>query len=364
MPRCRTRTALLPVVLAALAGAGPMAAAAEHAVILLYHHVAEDTPASTSVSPATFAGHLDYLQANDYRVLPLSRIIAALSDPSAPALPERAVAITFDDAYRSVYSQAAPLLARHGYPFAVFVSTDYIDAGFGNYLTWEELRELEARGVEVANHSRSHPHYLLRRADESEADWRQRIATDMRAAAQRLDEELKEPLRAIAYPYGEFDPALTELTAELGLVGFGQQSGPVGRASNLQALARFPMAGRYADTDGLAEKLRTRPFAVTVLSDVGPVLDATPVAPTLRLRLEAEDASMDALACFVSGQRPPEVRWIDRERGVVEVTARAPLPTGRSKYTCTAPARAGGRVFYWYSHLWMTPPGPHAWYRD
>lgn len=233
------------------------------AVILLYHHVDSDTPASTSVSAETFAEHLEYLAAHDYTVLPLGRIIEALAGRGDPA--SRAVAITFDDGYRSVGETAAPLLARHGFPYAVFVTTDYVDRGFGNVMTWDQLRDLEDAGAEIANHSRSHDHYLHRSGEESVADWRRRIGQDMRRAQARLRDELKRPLDAIAYPYGEFDQALMALAGEAGLVGFGQQSGPVSADSPRQALARFPLAGRYATVEALAERLRTRAFRVEVL---------------------------------------------------------------------------------------------------
>ena len=335
-----------------------------HAVILLYHHVAADTPASTSVTPETFEAHLEYLQSHDYQVLPLSRIIEALTGNGDP-LPPRAVAFTFDDAYDSVASEAAPRLERYGYPYTVFVSTDYIDQGYGNYLTWEELRALERRGAAIANHSRSHDHYLARRSDaESDRAWRDRVSADIRAARERLDAELRAPLTALAYPYGEFGPALTELVADLGIVAFGQQSGPAGPASDPQALPRFPMASRYADLDGLAEKLATRPLRVSVKAPADPVLTAGAAPPALRLQIDSPGALLDALSCFVSNQPSPAIRWIDREAGLVEVSAQRGLLVGRSKYTCTAPAADGSGAYYWYSHLWMVRPAGGGWYRD
>lgn len=343
--------------------AGSLQPAAHGAVILLYHHVATDTPDSTSVSPETFAAHLDYLADQEYRVLPLSRIIQALRGQGEP-LPPRAVAITFDDGYRSVGDTAAPLLDQHGYPYAVFATTDYVDRGFGNVMSWDQLRNLESAGAEIANHSRSHDHYLHRAAGESGAAWKQRIAADMQQAQARLRAELKRPLDAIAYPYGEFDPALMAIAADAGLVGFGQQSGPVSADSPLQALARFPLAGRYATVDALAERLRTRAFRVEVLRGADAVLAPSAGPPPLRLRLQAPQARLDALNCFVGGQAAPRLTWIDRDAGIVEVVARETLPVGRSKYTCTAPARDAAGVYYWYSHLWMKPPAAGAWYPD
>ena len=54
------------------------------AVILQYHHVSTDTPKSTSISPAQFELHLNYLANNGYQVLPLSHIVAAIKDKTYP----------------------------------------------------------------------------------------------------------------------------------------------------------------------------------------------------------------------------------------------------------------------------------------
>jgi biofilm PGA synthesis lipoprotein PgaB len=54
------------------------AAADQHAVVLLYHHVSEDTPASTSISPGQFAKHLDYLDQEGFVVMSLPAMLDAL----------------------------------------------------------------------------------------------------------------------------------------------------------------------------------------------------------------------------------------------------------------------------------------------
>ena len=50
----------------------------DHAVSLIYHHVSEDTPALTSVSPNVFEQHLDYLDEHNFNIWPLSRILDTL----------------------------------------------------------------------------------------------------------------------------------------------------------------------------------------------------------------------------------------------------------------------------------------------
>ena len=95
------------------------------AKILLYHHVSEATPKSTSVTPAVFDSHLDLLEREGFEVVPLARIVDSLL--GGGELDSRWVAITFDDAFASVGTEAAPRLEARGWPYTVFVSTGFID---------------------------------------------------------------------------------------------------------------------------------------------------------------------------------------------------------------------------------------------
>jgi len=355
---------LLPLALASSACgaeestvAPPAAVAGDHAAILVYHHVSDDTPRSTSVTPETFEQHLDYLQG--YDVVSLETVVRAVE--GGGALPADAVAITFDDAYESVYTEALPRLEERGWPFTVFVSTDYIDDGYGGYMSWDQLRDIERRGGAVGNHSRSHRHMIRREADESAGQWRERVAADLRHAQSRLEDELAAPLRYFAYPYGEFDRDLEAVVADLGFVAFGQQSGSVGTVSDLRHLPRFPVATGYADLDSLEDKLDSRPLPVTVHAPDSRVLAADAGPPELRVEIPPGPYDREGLRCYVTGQEPARIEWRGDE---ATIRARAPMPAGRSKFNCTAAARAEPGVFYWFSYLWIRPRPDGSWYPD
>jgi peptidoglycan/xylan/chitin deacetylase (PgdA/CDA1 family) len=305
---------------------------------------------------------MGFLADNGYRVWPLSRVFAHLAE--GKPIPEDTVALTFDDAYRSVYSEVFPRLKRRGWPFTVFVSTDYIDNGYGNYVSWDQLREMAAAGAEVANHSRSHPHLVRRRDDETRAQWLDRVRAEVTGAQERLEAEIDDPVRIFAYPYGEFSAPVVKVVEALGFFGVGQQSGAVGEPSDLAAAPRFPLASGYSDLDKFATKVRSRPLPVTVLAPEDRLLAAESGAPVLRLRLGPGPFRRDGLACYVTGQGRAELEWLDREKGVVAVQAGEALGPGRSKYNCTAPGTEGNGVFYWYSHLWMKPNPDGSWYAE
>ncbi len=331
----------------------------DHAVILVYHHVSEETPASTSVTPAQFEAQLDFLADEGFNVLPLPQIATAIANREP--LPRKSVAITFDDGYRSVYDEALPLLRSRGWPFAIFVATDAIDRGAPPYLTWDHLRELSHLGATVLNHSSSHDHLLRRRLGESDSAWERRVREDIQAAQERLAEELGASPMLFAYPYGEFTNELEALVADLGYVAFGQQSGPAGWSSGRERIPRFPVAKAYADIDALRDKLYSRPIPVTVVDPASRVLPGDPVRPELRLEIPDGPYRREALRCYVAGQPPADVSW---DADVVTVRAKQPLGAGRSKYNCTMPSTTEPGVYHWYSHLWIKPNFDGSWYSE
>ena len=191
-----------------------MPAAEPHAVLFIYHRFGEDEHPSTSIRLDQLDAQLDYLDGGGYHVLPLHDIVKAISEGGT--LPDRTVAITIDDAYRSIYDQAFPRLRERGWPFTVFVCTEPVDSGLSGYLTWDQMREMAEHGATFANHSASHDALIDRRDGETENDWAARVHQDVARAQQRLEDELGSAPMLFAYPYGEYDEPLAELIAEMG----------------------------------------------------------------------------------------------------------------------------------------------------
>ena len=114
------------------------------------------------------------------------------------------------------------------------------------------------------------------------------------------------------------------------------------------------MATGYDDSASLAEKLRTRALRVEVVAPRGRVLPAQGGPPALTLRVLSRGFARDSLTCFATGQGRAGVVWLDRQRREVQVRAVAPLPVGRSKYTCTAPVAGRPGAYFWFSHRWLS----------
>jgi peptidoglycan/xylan/chitin deacetylase (PgdA/CDA1 family) len=324
--------------------------AADEAVVLMYHRFGDDRYPSTNIRVEQLEAQLEYLADHGFTVVPLTDVLAAIRGDGE--LPDRAVAITIDDAYRSVYTVGYPRFRQRGMPFTVFVATDPVDGGQADLMTWDQMREMAAHGATFANHGSTHDSVIERRRAESRQDWLARVRADVAKGARRLAEELRPLPGVFAYPYGEYDEASSAVVAELGLVAFGQHSGAIGPSSDPRALPRFPMAEAFADPDEFAIKIASKPLPVASVTPWDPVTSSR--RPRIEVTLAATDARLERLACFVSGQGEVAVEWLEPRRRFA-VAPKSDLPLGRNRVNCTAPAAEGGR-FTWFSQPWVVRP--------
>lgn len=338
-----------------------------HTVVLQYHHVS-DAPLvadvthigdsglpATTISVNDLQRQLRYLRENRYNVLPLPELIQHLRN--GQSLPDRSVAITFDNANRSVCDTAFPLLAKYNIPFTVFINTEAIDKNYPANCSWEQLQTLAAAGVTLANHTVSHSHLIYRAPDQPLANWRAQVLAQIEDAEQRILEQTGQSHRLLAWPYGEFNEATKQIARDAGYVAFGQQSGPFGRNSDWLALPRFSMSGDAGLSTNLqvfGAKLQTLPFPIAAIHAQDAPLPFDAGIPSLELVLHPESSGRrlqrGQLHCNNSEDKRIGSNWLSETR--FRVKAYRPLALGRTRYSCTLPA--GGGRFYWYSHVWIS----------
>ncbi len=315
------------------------ALAANSAVVIMYHRFGEPKYPSTNISISQFEAHLKELKSGGYAVLPLNEIIDKLQ--SGKPLPDRAVAITIDDAYSSVLSKAAPRLKAAGFPFTLFVSTDAIDRGYKDLLGWQQIREIETYGGTIGHHGSSHPHMPLITDRKNDRE--------ISNASRRFVEELGKTPELFAYPYGEAGLALEKKIRKAGFkAAFGQHSGAMGPTSNFYYLPRFAMNEKYGGIDRFRLVVNTLELPVhditppdTVITDNNP--------PAMGFTVGDDIGNLDRLTCFTSHAGAARIARIGKNR--IEVRVDKPFPRGRSRLNCTLPAGNGrwrwlGRQFF------------------
>jgi peptidoglycan/xylan/chitin deacetylase (PgdA/CDA1 family) len=324
---------LLAAVLSVSSGLAALAQPGPSAVVLMYHRFGEDRIPSTNIRLDQFEAHLAYLKDNGFTVVPLPQVVAALR--SGTVLPDKAVAITADDAYASVVREAWPRLKRAGYPFTLFVATGAVDRREAGLMSWDDVRALAADGVTIGGHGHAHAHLpALSAAD---------VAADFAAMRARFQKELGRVPDLYAYPFGEAGEAEFAAARDAGMVAaFGSNSGPVYGEANRYFLPRFAMNEAYGRMERFVLVVNTKPLRAVELSPASPVLRDNP--PRLSFAVAHPPPGLGGLACYGPAGTALPVR-VDGVR--VAVTPTAAFPPGRVRVNCTL--RSGG-VWYWFGH--------------
>ena len=210
--------------------------------ILCYHSVlapnepAPHDPHKQHIPLGLFLDHLDYLQSN-HRIVSLTEFVKAKRENRR--LPDYSVILTFDDGFEDFFSVAAPQLARRKLPATVFVITGraygHLPPNGESFLSWPEIQELAASGVQVGSHSCSHPPLLSLPFDEV-----RRELADSRTAIQ--DHLCGEDI-PLSYPFGQTSAAVSKLAQSLGYsCAINGALGSNGSGADLFALSRTTIA--------------------------------------------------------------------------------------------------------------------------
>jgi poly-beta-1,6-N-acetyl-D-glucosamine N-deacetylase len=233
--------------------------------VLAYHDVRDNVresfktwPEATAVDTQDLVQQLSWIDKNGYRPVSLQQIVDARAGKTP--LPDKAILLTFDDGFESVYTKVFPLLKQFNYPAVIAIVGDWIQTPqdqlvqFGDirvprsaFVNWDEVREMVGSGlIEVASHTYSlhqgivsNPQGSLMPAAvsrgyqaqgqkyESDTAHAQRIKMDLLRSSQLIERETGKRPRAIVWPYGASNRFVNQLAAEAGMpISLNLEPGP------------------------------------------------------------------------------------------------------------------------------------------
>lgn len=332
-----------------------------HAVILMYHHVSDSTPPSTSTSPKQFVEHLNLLENEGFTVWPLERIVQHLQ--KRQPIPNKTIAITFDDAYKSVYETALPLLKQRQFPSTIFVNAQQANAQHSLYMNWQELKDAQNFGATIANHGFSHTHLIRKLENESTEAWQTRVGQEIDKNQEAIIQHIGKAPKLFAYPYGEYSAELQKIVQQKGYIAFGQQSGAASFNQGWLSLPRFAATGSSANLDSLKTKLYALPFPILSETPASTILDGSNLRPELKLVLAKEDYRTNQLRCYGPNAYllDTAIKKLPDEQIEITITTTRDLHSGRPRYNCTAPHSKENRYF-WFTRQWLMPHADGTWY--
>ncbi len=240
--------------------------------VLSYHEIAnksETLDSSYAVTPSDFDEQIHWLMSNGYHFVGIDDILKHRKNKKP--LPNKAVLITFDDGYQSVYANAFPILKKYKIPVVIALvgswleSKDKVDfdkhtIARSKFLSQEEIKEMVKSGlVEIASHSytlhggiEGNPQGSMQPAIttrkwlkdknvyEDEKSYQQRIRNDLAKNSAFLKQYTGQKPRVMVWPYGHYNKEVRKIAEQLGMpLGLTLDDGSNTRTAPLWGMRRI-----------------------------------------------------------------------------------------------------------------------------
>jgi peptidoglycan/xylan/chitin deacetylase (PgdA/CDA1 family) len=165
--------------------------------VLMYHSIGEEKNNDAVIAKERFAEQMAFLSSHNFTPISLDDLYAYLN--GSGDLPPKPVVLTFDDGYRDTYEVAFPILKQYGFKSVLFIPATFA----GDRLSWQELREMKAAGMEIGSHSLTHQDL----GDMTQAQQ----AAEIAKSKEILDSFLSQNTRYFCYPNSSYNQETLKL---------------------------------------------------------------------------------------------------------------------------------------------------------
>ena len=206
--------------------------------VLNYHQINDVDENMLTVSTEEFETQMAWLEGNGYQTITVSELLDFLEGKGS--LPERPVLITFDDGYIDNYQCAFPILKKHNMNACIFLISEYVSL-YPNYLTWEQLAEMQVSGIGFGSHTVDH-NVLTELSPNS-------VNHELTDSKSLLEKRLGRRIDVLAYPCGFTNEYIKSRVNASGYrAAFTVNLGNVHPGDDLYALNRVPIFGALPHT--------------------------------------------------------------------------------------------------------------------
>ena len=202
--------------------------------IVMYHHITQDKEKAGKyvVTTEELENDLIYLNKCGYNTVLVADLIKYTENQTD--LPRKSVMITFDDGFKSVIKLALPLLEKHKMKAVIApvgaITEEYTKNGNTDinysYLTWEELKNLDANPlIEIQSHTynlhtlsknENGRNAMAKSKNETYEQYRSTITNVLTIMQNELKSKSNINAVAIAYPYGLYSDTTLKIIKEIG----------------------------------------------------------------------------------------------------------------------------------------------------
>jgi len=221
--------------------------------ILVYHRFDDNRYPTTNTSKKALIKQFEYFKNNGYKVVKLSKLISYLKEKKQ--IPSNWIVLTIDDGYKSFLKNGFEIFKKYNYPFTIFIYVKATGQKYGDFLTWEEIKQISKSPLaEFGIHSYAHPHLTNLTNQE--------IKKDTLKAIKYFKKHLRIIPKYYAYPYGEYDDRVKNLIKPYFEAIFNQNLGDVTAKSDIFDINRCAVVGK----SNIKEKLKYKTYYIDWIS--------------------------------------------------------------------------------------------------
>ncbi|MGB0992488.1 MAG: polysaccharide deacetylase family protein [Akkermansiaceae bacterium] len=186
--------------------------------VLGYH----DFTSSETIKPTEMLIHTAKFRKQMQAIKDLGLTVISLDDFIAwkrgkKQIKDKSVLITIDDGWKSVYTDAYPILKEFGYPFSIYLYTNYVDGG-GRALTSPMIKEMMKNGCTIGSHSVSHPYpsVVKKKRAEGAEPFTKFLQVEFGQSRKILESKFSEKVITYVYPGGFYTGEMFPVAGEAG----------------------------------------------------------------------------------------------------------------------------------------------------
>lgn len=302
--------------------------------VLGYHDFSEIQPETAMrIRTSKFRKQMETIRQLGIKVITLDDFIAWKKGERD--LPAKCILLTLDDGWKSVYTDAYPIMKEFGYPFTLYLYKNYVDGG-GRALTLPMINEMIAGGATIGSHSVSHPYPITVKSYRKKGPqaYDAYLRKEMGESKRFLESKFPVKVGSYSYPGGFYTEEMVKLSKEFGYEHlFTVLPGKVKRALPNETLPRYMILGNYDKIFELATTFREGQTSVAQIGEVAEIVQKTayPVTPEAGAIVNSRLPEISADLSTVPGLDPASLSM--KVSGFGEVPATFSVDTKKFSWT-------------------------------
>ena len=293
-------------------------------IVLMYHRFEENKYPSTNIKIADFVKQIDLIKKYNFNFINAKDFKSNLVNLKS----NKKILLTIDDAFKSFYEQAWPLLKNEKIPFILFVNTR--EVGSNGYMTWEQIREIsKEKFVHIGNHSYSHD-YLVDKPDDE-------IIKDIDLAIRDFKKNLGYNSPFFSYPFGEYSINFKNIVKNFGFeFAFGQHSGVADETKDFYELPRFSINEKYGEMERFELILKTIPLKFKSITPTEKYINNANNPPEVVVEFFKEIKNIKLLSCYsneLNSWKKSEIEYLNNFKIKIKLVGK--FTTERGRINCS-----------------------------